>query len=117
MVKNNTVLGIIGGGQLGSMLATSAKKLKIKTVILSDDPDAPAKNFCDEFIISDYKNLEKIEYFVNKVDVVTFEFENIPFKTLEHISKFKAVLMSFFLIEYLATQGRTLKPIYSLALS
>jgi 5-(carboxyamino)imidazole ribonucleotide synthase len=92
MVKNNTVLGIIGGGQLGSMLATSAKKLKIKTVILSDDPDAPAKNFCDEFIISDYKNLEKIEYFVNKVDVVTFEFENIPFKTLEHISKFKAVL-------------------------
>ena len=92
MVKENLVLGIIGGGQLGSMLAVSAKKLNIKTVILSDDLDAPAKKFCDEFIISDYKTIKKIEDFANKVDVVTFEFENIPFKALEHISKFKVVL-------------------------
>ena len=54
MVKKNSVLGIIGGGQLGSMLATAAKKLKIKTIILSDDPKAPAKNFCDEIIITNY---------------------------------------------------------------
>ena len=39
-------LGIIGGGQLGSMLAISAKKLNIKTVIYCDDLDAPAQNFC-----------------------------------------------------------------------
>ena len=45
MVKENPILGIIGGGQLGSMLATAAKKLNIKTFILSDDPEAPAKNF------------------------------------------------------------------------
>ena len=38
-------IGIIGGGQLGSMLATAAKKLNIKTVIYSDDPNAPAQNF------------------------------------------------------------------------
>ena len=68
----NPVLGIIGGGQLGSMLATAAKKLKIKTVILSDDPKAPAKNFCDEIIITDYNRLKKIEDFLRKVDVVTF---------------------------------------------
>ena len=92
MVKENPVLGIIGGGQLGSMLATAAKKLNIKTVILSDDPDAPAKNFCDQFIISDYNNIKTIEDFANKTDVVTYEFENIPFKTLKHISKFKVVL-------------------------
>ena len=53
MTKANPVLGIIGGGQLGSMLAAAAKKLKIKTVILSDDPKAPAKNFCNEIIITD----------------------------------------------------------------
>jgi 5-(carboxyamino)imidazole ribonucleotide synthase len=92
MVKENPILGIIGGGQLGSMLATAAKKLKIKTIILSDDPDAPAKNFCDELIISDYKKVKNIEEFVNKVDIVTFEFENIPFKILEHIEKLKPVL-------------------------
>ena len=91
MVRSNPVLGIIGGGQLGSMLATAAKKLKIKTIVLSEDPKAPAKNFCDEIIISEYNKLKNVEDFANKVDVVTFEFENIPFKVLEHISKLKPV--------------------------
>ena len=72
-------LGIIGGGQLGSMLAISAKKLNIKTVIYCDDPDAPAQNFCNIFISADYNNKEKIVEFVNQVDFVTYEFENIPF--------------------------------------
>jgi len=92
MVKENPILGIIGGGQLGSMLAVAAKKLNIKTIILSDDLEAPAKNFCDELIISDYNKVKNIEEFANKVDVITFEFENIPFKILEHVSKFKPVL-------------------------
>jgi 5-(carboxyamino)imidazole ribonucleotide synthase len=92
MVKKNPILGIIGGGQLGSMLASAAKKINIKTIILSDDPEAPAKNFCDELIISDYNKVKNIEEFANKVDVVTFEFENIPFKILEHIEQFKPVL-------------------------
>jgi len=91
MFKPNPVLGIIGGGQLGSMLAAAAKKLKIKTIVLSEDPKAPAKNFCDEIIISKYDKLKNIEDFANKVDVVTFEFENIPFKVLEYISKLKPV--------------------------
>ena len=92
MVKEKPILGIIGGGQLGSMLATAAKKLNIKTIVLSDGHEAPAKNFCDEFFVSDYNKVKNIEKFANKVDVVTFEFENIPFKILEHISKFKPVL-------------------------
>jgi len=92
MVKEKPILGIIGGGQLGSMLAIAAKKLNIKTIVLSDDPEAPAKNFCDEFFVSDYNKVKDVEKFANKVDVITFEFENIPFKILEHISKFKPVL-------------------------
>ena len=47
-------LGIIGGGQLGSMLSNAAQKLNVKTVIYCDDLDAPAKNFCDEFIFGKY---------------------------------------------------------------
>ena len=92
MVEENPILGIIGGGQLGSMLATAAKKLNIKTIVLSDDPEAPAKKFCDEFIVSDYNKVKNIEEFANKVDVVTFEFENIPFKILEYIERLKPVL-------------------------
>jgi 5-(carboxyamino)imidazole ribonucleotide synthase len=91
MTKTNPVLGIIGGGQLGSMLAAAAKKLNIKTVVLSDDQKPPAKNFCNEIIITNYNKLKKIDDFISKVDFVTFEFENIPFNILEYISKRKPV--------------------------
>ena len=89
---SDITLGIIGGGQLGSMLAISAKKLNIKTIIYSDDPDAPAQNFCNKFISGDYNNKEKIIEFVNLVNYVTYEFENIPFETLSEINKLKPVL-------------------------
>ena len=85
-------LGIIGGGQLGSMLAIAANKLDIKTIIFCDDIDAPAQNFSNEFIHGDYNDQNKINEFVNKVDVITFEFENIPFETLNEINKSKPVL-------------------------
>jgi 5-(carboxyamino)imidazole ribonucleotide synthase len=84
-------LGIIGGGQLGSMLAIAAKKLNIKTVIFCDDNDAPAQNFCNKFIFGNYDNKEKIDEFINLVNFVTFEFENIPYETLNEINKLKPV--------------------------
>ena len=85
-------LGIIGGGQLGSMLSVAAKKLNIKTIIYCDDKDAPAKNFSDDFICGQYQDVQKINEFVNKVDVITYEFENIPYSTLKEMNKFKPVL-------------------------
>jgi len=85
-------LGIIGGGQLGSMLSVAAKKLNIKTTIYSDDADAPAQNFCNEFIFGQYNNQKKILEFVSKVNVITYEFENIPYETLNEINKLKPVL-------------------------
>ena len=86
------ILGIIGGGQLGSMLCMAAKKLGVKTIIYCDDSDAPAQNFCDEFIFGTYDNKDKIVDFTNKIDVVTYEFENIPYFTLNEINKVKPVL-------------------------
>jgi len=87
-------LGIIGGGQLGSLLASAAKKLNIKTVILSDDKDAPAINFADEFIYGDYQDINIINNFLEKVDLVTYEFENIPYDILKKINETKSVLPS-----------------------
>ena len=86
------ILGIIGGGQLGSMLAIAANKLEIKTVIFCDDIDAPAQNFANEFVHGPYNEKNKIREFVNKVDVITYEFENIPYETLNEINKIKPVL-------------------------
>jgi len=85
-------LGIIGGGQLGSMLAVAANKLEIKTIVFCDDIDAPAKNFSNEFIYGQYNDQLKINEFISKVDVITYEFENIPYETLNKINKIKPVL-------------------------
>ena len=85
-------LGIIGGGQLGSMLSEAAKKLNINSIIYCDDIDAPAQNFCKQFIYGDYNDKNKIQEFVNKVDLITYEFENIPFETLNEINKIKKVI-------------------------
>ena len=85
-------LGILGGGQLGSLLSVAAKKLNIKTTIFCDDVDAPAQNFCDDFICAKYNDKQKIQEFVQKVDIVTYEFENIPFETLNQMNKLKPVL-------------------------
>ena len=85
-------LGILGGGQLGSMLSVAAKKLNIKTVIYCNHEDAPAKNFCDDFINAEYDDNEKLNDFAKKVDIITYEFENIPFETLNELNKLKTVL-------------------------
>ncbi len=84
-------VGILGGGQLGSLLCLAAKKLNIKTIVYCDNQDAPAQIYSDEFIFGDYKDKIKIEEFISKVDVVTYEFENIPFETLDLISQSKQV--------------------------
>ena len=86
------VLGIIGGGQLGSMLAISAKKLGVKSVIFCDDIYAPAQIISDEFIHGNYNDQKKIDEFINKTEIITYEFENIPYETLNAINKKKPVL-------------------------
>ncbi len=88
---SDTTIGIIGGGQLGSMLCSAAKKLNIKSVVICDDIHGPAQFFSDEFIFSSYDDQTKIEEFCSKVDFVTYEFENIPFSTLSKINEFKKV--------------------------
>ena len=88
---SDITLGIIGSGQLGSMLCQAANKLNIKTVVISDDEQGPAQNYCDQFIFSKYDNPIKIKDFINKVDVVTFEFENIPADILKIIDEEKKV--------------------------
>ena len=87
-----SVLGIIGSGQLGSLLCQAAKKLNIKTVVISDDENGPAQNYSDEFIYSKYDNKDKIKEFISKVDIITYEFENIPVNILKEIDKEKKVL-------------------------
>ena len=85
-------LGIIGGGQLGSLLSTAANKIGIQTVVLSDDSEAPAKEFSNKFIYGNYNDENIIREFIESVDIITYEFENIPYNILKQISEKKSVL-------------------------
>ena len=88
---SDITLGIIGSGQLGSLLCQAAKKLNIKTIIISDDKDGPAQKYSDQFIFAKYDDENKLQEFINKVDLVTYEFENIPVDILKNINKEKKV--------------------------
>lgn len=84
-------IGIIGGGQLGMMSAQAAQKLGFKTVIFSDQDESPANHVADDVIIADYEDAISIKKFADLIDVATFEFENIPVKTIENLAKLKPV--------------------------
>ena len=88
---SDITLGIIGSGQLGSLLCQAAKELNIKTVVISDDDQGPAQNYSNQFIFTEYDNKKKIKEFISKVDIVTYEFENIPIDILKSIDKEKKV--------------------------
>ena len=68
-----------------------SKTPQISTFIFTDAEDSPATKFSDEHIIAQYDDFEKLERFIMACDVVTYEFENIPYKTLNHILKKKPV--------------------------
>ena len=101
-MKNNR-LGIIGGGQLGMFTCIAAKKKKIKSVVLSETNEFSAKKFCDKFLISDFKNLNNIDKFIDSADYFTIETENIPISIIRYIEKKKKVFPCSKVIETIFT--------------
>lgn len=87
-------IGILGGGQLGRMTCFEAHKMGHKTVIFTDQNFSPASFVSNKTIIAEYKDKSKLEEFAEKVDLVTFEFENIPLETVEFLEKKVAVYPS-----------------------
>ena len=71
-------IGIIGGGQLGLMIAEQARELRVRTVCLDPAADAPAFNVCDDHIVAAYDDAAALEELCRRSDAVTYEFENVP---------------------------------------
>jgi len=84
-------IGILGGGQLGRMAATAAAELGYRCHIYSPDADAPAKEVSAAQTTAPYEDQDAARAFANAVDVVTFEFENVPDETLAVICEIVAV--------------------------
>ena len=85
-MKKKIKVGIIGGGQLGMMLAQASSKLNIVPLIYSNTKDAPAARIAKTFY-GDFDDDRKLKQFINKVDIITYEFENIPARSLKLIEK------------------------------
>jgi len=72
-----STIGILGGGQLGRMLSLAAARLGLKCHIYTDVP-GPASDVADATTIGSYMDLDRVQAFAESVDVVTYEFENVP---------------------------------------
>ena len=91
MIFDDRSIGIFGSGQLGRMLAIEARKMGFRVACFSPDRDTPTGQIADVEIASPYEDLERVTEFAESVDVVTFEFENIPARTIEKAAKYTTV--------------------------
>jgi len=80
-------IGILGGGQLGRMLALAAGRLGLDVVIFDPEPDCPASRVAAQTVTAAYEDLEAVARFAQNVDVVTYEFENVPAETARAASE------------------------------
>ncbi len=78
-----STIGVMGGGQLGRMFAMAARRMGYRVHIFTPEENSPAGQFADLTRIADYDNEAAVHRFAEGVDLVTFEFENIPVATAE----------------------------------
>ena len=84
-------IGILGGGQLGRMLSVAAARLGFKTCIFEPGGDCPASHVANFHFKAEYTDEDALRRFADSVDVITFEFENIPASALDLLERIKPV--------------------------
>ena len=86
-----TTIGVMGGGQLGRMFAIAARRMGYRVHTFSPEKDGPAAQFSDRATVASYDDEEAVMGFVRTIDLLTFEFENIPEATIERTSRARLV--------------------------
>ncbi|MEY2788921.1 MAG: hypothetical protein RLZZ34_2064 [Verrucomicrobiota bacterium] len=81
IISPGATLGVLGGGQLGRMFAIAARRLGYRVHVFCPEADSPAAPVADRTFVAPYDDLELVRAFARSVDVVTFEFENVPSAT------------------------------------
>ncbi len=84
-------IGILGGGQLGRMLSVAASRLGFKTHIFEPGANPPAGHVADQVTTASYEDAEALQAFAASVDVITYEFENIPTSALDLLEAAKPI--------------------------
>lgn len=83
IILPGATIGILGSGQLGRMLALAARRMGYRVHTLSIDTDSPTGQIADHEVVAAYDDLDAVRDFVRRVNVVTFEFENISAEAVE----------------------------------
>ena len=91
MIEPGATIGILGGGQLGRMTALAAASLGYRTHVFCPEPDSPGKQVTSHVTTAAYDDRAALRCFAETVDVVTFEFENVPADTAEILADLKPV--------------------------
>ena len=89
-LEPGSTIGILGGGQLGRMLALAAGRLGFDVAILDPEPDCPAARMAKVAIAADYDDPVALKALADVSDVITFEFENVPARAVERLLGFGA---------------------------
>ncbi|MBS1301285.1 5-(carboxyamino)imidazole ribonucleotide synthase [Loktanella sp. SALINAS62] len=90
-LRTGATIGILGGGQLGRMLSVAASRLGFKTCIFEPGSDCPASHVANFHMKADYDDHAALERFAQSVDVITYEFENIPTAALDVLESVKPI--------------------------
>ncbi len=90
-LPTGATIGILGGGQLGRMLSVAASRLGLKTHIFEPQANPPAGEVADAVTTAAYEDTEALGAFAKSVDVITYEFENIPTTALDLIETLKPI--------------------------
>lgn len=90
-LPQGSVVGILGGGQLGRMLSVAAARLGYKTCVFEPGGDCPASHVANFHFQAAYDDKEALLSFANSVDVITYEFENIPTEALDVLEAVKPI--------------------------
>src|SRR6187431_2919333 len=84
-------LGVLGSGQLGRMFAIAARRMGYRVHTFSPEADTPTGQVADVEVVADYEDLDALRAFARQVDVVTFEFENVPIVAVDAIESITPV--------------------------
>jgi 5-(carboxyamino)imidazole ribonucleotide synthase len=90
-LASGAVIGILGGGQLARMLAVAAARLGYRSHVFDPASDCPARDLCHAHTAAAYDDLAALDRFAAAVDVITYEFENIPTATLDHLQTLRPI--------------------------
>jgi 5-(carboxyamino)imidazole ribonucleotide synthase len=86
-----STIGLLGGGQLGRMFALEARRMGYRVHVFDPQPDSPAGQVGDIGISAAYTDVNALQEFARSVDVVTYEFENIPVSAIDAVAAIVAV--------------------------